>query len=181
MTSKVVETNALGMKDRHTHVTVEGRRGTKPLRTVQTTDALGKYSSSCTTTTHDNEHNNYLFIYIALLSETPLQVRPVDGFLHMMVDSCNGVPFEGLIDTAPHLGVKSLKNPNLGGMSGHFQVICYNKIWHNDVHLGACTMTSVTKMYNENADKIHEMSNQPSFNYSSSSKCRMILEIKQQM
>ena len=36
-------------------------------------------------------------------------------------DSCKDVPFLDFVDIAPHLGVKSPKNPNFGGMNRHLQ------------------------------------------------------------
>jgi len=39
---------------------------------------------------------------------------------------CKDVPFGGSVDIPPHLGVKSLKNLNLGGVNRHFQAKCTN-------------------------------------------------------
>jgi len=65
----------------------------------------------------------YLFIH-ALFGNSPTrqtrrQIFQYDGSNN--ADSRKDVPFLGFVDIAPHLDVKSLQNPNFGGMNRRFQ------------------------------------------------------------
>ena len=66
---------------------------------------------------------NVIFFICTLFSGTHLQTRrrifAHDGSND--ADSCKDVPFLGFVDIAPHLGSKSPKNPNFGGVNRRFQ------------------------------------------------------------
>jgi len=49
MTAEIVESNTLGMKHRHTHITIECWRNTKATSAVHATDSVHPY---CTANSH---------------------------------------------------------------------------------------------------------------------------------
>jgi len=86
---------------------------------------------------------NYFYLYPFL--GTQLQVRCVDRFSRMMAQTTRThvrVCLMGFVDIAPHLGVKSPKNPNFGGVNSRFQAKLVNS---KNMHIIKTTVSIPTK------------------------------------